>query len=590
LHRAVVSPSHPAPTAPVRALAAFLAAATLGLLATAGADAAEGPGCVVRPFAAGTAALRASGPGAAPGPPALAPAAPTGNLHLLVILARFSDVPQRAPVSRFQSLLFGSGPSVADYYAEASGGLLDVTGDLFGWVTLPQTQSYYSGGIGGVGSYPNNGQRMAEHAVTAALNAYPLLDLGDYDSDGDGAVDALLVIHSGQGFEWAGATGSNAPSSSPDPQAINSHKWTTQQKDFGSGAEVADYFTCPELQLVNPIVAPAWTDSVATVGVYCHELGHMFGLPDFYDTRSFANHVSAWDIMDFGTWNRRQGIPAFAVPGALPGLPSAWSRMFLGWTAAEVVSPAAGETVEDARTLVSASLGGAPLQLLANPFGVDWTPAAGGTGEYFLAEVRTRDGYDAGLPAEGLLLYHVDESRRNNDASRNGDGGALLRLLPQDGVISLDPGDRTDPWPGAQNAFGPASVPDSRLWNGNESGVALSGIGAVTGSSVSLALAVTNLAGGLTLPFARPNPYRPSAHGTVGLVFTPGSAAGAAGVGIYDLLGRRVRTLGPGDLDAASGLAVWNGIRDDGGPAVAGVYFFRLEGGAGSTGRIALIR
>jgi immune inhibitor A len=573
---------------PVPVLAAALALA--GASPSSGADLPEGPGCVVRPFSPG-AALRGAGPAPAAGPPALALAPSTGNLHLLVILAEFSDMPARAPLSRFQDLLFGAMPSLADYYDEASGGRITVTGDLYGWVTLPQTQFYYSQGLGGVGGYPNNGQRLAENAVSAALSAFPALDLGDYDADGDGTVDALLVIHSGQGFEWAGATGTSAVSSDPDPMAINSHKWTTMQNDFGSGAEILDYFTCPELQLVRPAVAPAWTDSVATVGVYCHELGHMFGLPDFYDTQLFTNHLSAWDIMDFGTWNRVTGTPAYAVPGALPGLPSAWSRMYLGWVLPDVVQPPAGESVQEPRTLNSSSLGAAPLQLLGNPFGVDWKPTAGGSGEFFLAEVRTKDGYDAGLPAAGLLLYHVDESRRNNDASRNEDGGALLRLLPEDGSITLQPNDVTDPWPGAQSAFGPESSPSSRLWNGSESGVELVDIQAIAGASVSLTVGVTNFAAGLELPFARPNPYHPSAHGATGLVFSPAAASGAAGVGIFDVTGRRVRSLGPSELDTSSGVAFWNGLRDDGGRAAPGIYFFRLEGGEESApGRVALIR
>lgn len=557
---------------------------------TAGAAVDDGPGCVARPFASGG-AFRAAAPAPASGPPALAPAAPTGNLHMLVILAAFADKPARAPVARFQDLLFGGMPSLTDYYDAASGGLLTVSGDLWGWVTLPESQTFYSQGLGGVGTYPNNGQKMTEDAVTGALAAYASLDLGQYDGDGDGVVDAVLIIHSGQGYEWAGATGGNSPSSSPDPFAINSHKWVTVQRDFGSGAQVVDYYTCPELQLVRPIHAPAWTDSVATIGVYCHELGHMFGLPDYYDTGSLSNHLSAWDIMDFGTWNRVVGTPAYAAPGSLPGLPSAWSRMYLGWTTPEVVAPAAGETVQEPRSLSSASEGAAPLQLLSNPFGVDWTSTLAGSGEYFLAEVRTKVGYDAGLPAPGLLIYHVDESRRNNDAARNQDGGALLRVLPQDGVISLEPGDVTDPWPGAQTAFGPLSDPDSRLWNGAESGVSLPAIGAIAGGSVSLTVDVTSLVAGLALPFARPNPYHPSLHGTVGLVFAPGTAAGARGIGIFDIAGRRVRSLGPAALDTSSGVGVWDGVRDDGGRAAPGVYFFRLEGGGGaSPGRIALIR
>jgi M6 family metalloprotease-like protein len=460
---------------------------------------------------------------------------------------------------------------------------------VYGWVTLPRSEFSYSEGVGGIGQYPNNGQGLAEEAVAAAVAQG--LDLDLYDGDGDGEVDALLVIHSGQGYEWAGEP-VGSPSPSPDPDAIHSHKWVVVQNDFGFVTQVEDYFTCPELQLVRPMIAPGWADSVQTVGVYCHEFGHVLGLPDFYDTQLFTNHVGVWDIMDFGTWNRVRSDPSLSAPGALPSHFSAWSKLFLGWTVAAPVAPAVGEVEHQTVTLESASTGGFPVQFLANPFDVDWGAGAAGAGEYFLGEVRTRAGFDAGLPSEGLLLYHVDESRANNNASVNPDGGSLLRLLAQDGVTVVNltgAPDTTDHWPGAQTAFGPFSSPGSALWNGSPSGVSVLSIGPLLGGTVTLDVEVINLTTANALPFARPNPFRPSQHGSTGLVLSLKGLGGTTSVGVYDVQGRLVRTLAGADIDGAGRVASWDGTTDGGAPAPGGIYFFRASG-VGASGKVALVR
>jgi immune inhibitor A len=552
------------------------------------APAGTAPGCVAPSWSeAGLRRVTHLPHGQVAGPPAAFPLRATGDIRLLVILAEFSDIPHRADPQRFLDRLFGPGVSLREYYLEASQDLLDVTGDVHGWVTLPRSQFSYSQGEGGIGSYPNNGQGMAEEAVAAAVSQG--LDLDAYDADGDGVVDALLVIHSGQGREWAA---SSPPSPSPDPESVHSHKWIVVQQDFGFTTRVVDYFTGPELQLVTPGIAPGWADSVQTVGVYCHEFGHVLGLPDFYDTVEFTNHVGVWDLMDFGTWNRVKSDSNLAAPGALPSHFSAWSKLFLGWNVAAPVAPAVGEVARQTVTLESASAGGFPVQLLANPFGVDWASRSPGAGEYFLGEVRTRTGFDAGLPSEGLLLYHVDESRTSNNAAANQDGGGLLRLLAQDGstVVKLvGPPDTTDHWPGAQTAFGPSSTPGSALWSGSPSGVSVPSIGLLLGGTVTLDVEVTNLSTGTALPFARPNPFRPSAHGTTGLVASLEGLGGTPSIGLYDLRGRLVRRLAGSDFDAARRVAYWDGMTDGGSPAPAGIYFFRTDGSAAS-GKVALVR
>ena len=535
----------------------------LVLLATATAASTPSPQCVVPPPRFLSGALRGS-PAAPPigvGSGVLRATAPSqGTVRILVLLAEFADRPHRIAASRFPDHLFGGGRTLRTYYAEGSGGRLDVVGDVYGWFPLPQSELYYSSGNGGVGAYPNNGQRLAEDAVAAAVSAG--VPLSNYDADGDGAVDIVLVIHSGEGYEWAGST-FRPLTPFPDPNAINSHKWVVVNGDFGAGLpRVVDYFTGPEMQRARSVFFPTWSDSISGIGVFCHEFGHVLGLPDIYDTETSESRVGLWEIMDAGTWAYVPTDPARSLPGSLPSRFSAWSRMFLGWTDPVALAPPAGEVQQAAFTLATASTGGAPLQLRTNPFGVDWTGTSPGRGEYFLAEARTREGWDAGLPGDGLLLYHVDESRAGNRASDYADRAGLLLLLPQDGNVGGTQA-ATDVWPGSSSSFGAATVPSSALHDGADSGVEVSAIAPTGSGAVSLSAFVSNLAVELPLPFARPQPFRPAANGEVALVWSVAASPAATRVTVFDLSGRRVRTLDAAGEFAASGrVARWDG-RDE---------------------------
>ena len=74
------------------------------------------------------------------------------------------------------------------------------------------------------------------------------------------------------------------------------------------------------------------------------------------------------------------------------------------------------------------------------------------------------------------------------------------------------------------------------------------------------------------LSSGRPNPFVSESRFSISL-----DGAADANVAVFDLLGRRVSTVFRGRLKAGTTELAWNGKRDDGSRATAGVYFYRLE-------------
>ena len=85
---------------------------------------------------------------------------------------------------------------------------------------------------------------------------------------------------------------------------------------------------------------------------------------------------------------------------------------------------------------------------------------------------------------------------------------------------------------------------------------------------------------------AYPNPFNSS----VTISFTL-PHDGEAAVTIYDISGRKVRSLGGGILKAGENSVVWDGADDGGVPLSSGIYFYRINcDNQGVTSKITLLR
>jgi immune inhibitor A len=361
------------------------------------------------------------------------------TLHCLIILVDFDDMPHEngfhSEPANFDTLLFSFGlrspGSMADYYRECSYSQAYLTGQVTQWYRMPQLYSYYVDGQRGFGSYPHNAQRLTEDAVTAAD---PDVDYSLFDNDNDGVVDALFVVHAGPGYEDTG-----------NLNYIHSHAWVMSHRFYLDGVELYRYSMEPE---------ETGSHQLVTIGVFCHEFGHVLGLPDLYDTDYSSQGVGDWSVMAGGSWGGG---------GARPVHFDAWSKYQLGWAIPTVLidnliqEPIdAVEYNPDTYQLFSLGL---------------WDP------QYFMVENRRQRLFDLSLPGQGLLIYHIDESVPDNTDENH----YKVAVEQADGNFDLEnnrSADGGDPWPGWSDnrTFDDFSTPDSRLYNGNASQVSVTNI------------------------------------------------------------------------------------------------------------------
>jgi immune inhibitor A len=358
------------------------------------------------------------------------------ELRVVAVLVDFPDLPaDRVQHSReyFEQLLFSRGElpnrSVAEYLSRSSAGRLELSGEVRGWFTVPQNHTYYTNGYSGIGYFPRNSQSLA---VDAFLLANGTINYAHFDNEGadgvpdsgddDELVDGFLVIHAGPGRE-AGGTG---------PDDFISLFWylpkTAADGVFGR------YFTL--------------TSEEGNIGVILHEMGHLLGLPDLYDTDGGSFGLGAWSMMAGGSNLEEGRRPADFDP---------WCKTRLGFADVINISQNAKQ-VPIAPTVDS----GVVYRL--------WREGVLGQ-EYFLLENRRQSGLDAALPGQGLLIFHVDESLNNNRNPNH----YRVALEQADGLYQLenrfgDPsfGDAGDPF-AAGDAFGRYTIPNSTSYEGSDS-------------------------------------------------------------------------------------------------------------------------
>lgn len=347
----------------------------------------------------------------------------TGTPKSLVILVNFSDksyvVP--SPQTAFTNLLNQSGytanggtGSARDYFMAASFGKFAPQFDVVGPYTLPNNMAYY--GKNDANKNDQNPQQMIIDACTLANNNG--VDFTQYDVDNDGMVDNIFVYYAG--FNEAEDV------SKTMPNTVWPHRWSLA--DYTTkfdGKIIYDYACTSELNGNSG-------SGMCGIGTFCHEFGHVLGLPDYYHTADATGSKSTldyWHIMDAGAYNNE---------GRTPPTYTAFDRFYLGWFTPEQVNTASDLTLlpiyqgmtQPATTTQQAYLLSATTH---NMNGVNPSPK-----EFFMVEYRKKIGWDAYLPGEGMLIWHIDydaaawaDNSPNNYTGSNQSASSHMRMYLQ---------------------------------------------------------------------------------------------------------------------------------------------------------------
>jgi M6 family metalloprotease-like protein len=391
------------------------------------------------------------------------PATGTGQLPVLMI--NFNDTASTYTTADFNTLLFATtGFSMKKYYEEVSYGNFTVSGSVLGWYAAANTHDYYGTNSGGSDAKPAD---LVEEAVIAAD---PTTNFATYDTDGDCFVDVVAIIHQGTGEEAGGAA-----------TDIWSHRWNLNSASFygrGSSGIYTTNDTCASggnVKVNDYIIQPeVLFGGQQTMGVFAHEYGHSFGLPDLYDTDGSSSGLGNWALMAGGSWN---GVTR---SGDRPSHMIAWSKYFLGWIAPTMVTtPLTGENVTaaaDASDVYQIGTG---------------TPASAAA-EYYLVENRNKTKFDAGLPASGMAVWHIDEGKKTVNNSDNANecippadcsvNHYRIALVQADNNWDLENnnnrGDATDLYVSSATGFSGTTAPSSDWYNGSASDFSLTNISA----------------------------------------------------------------------------------------------------------------
>jgi M6 family metalloprotease-like protein len=322
--------------------------------------------------------------------------------RIAIICVEYPDTKHNAkiPVKAWEESMFSQGTynqksitgqtvygSMYDYYLEQSYGHLKIEGKAFEYIEVSKKRGDYA-----------TGERSA--LLVEAMDKLLARDGKDALKDFDG----VFFIYAGTRYQ------------SPRGSLYWPHR-----ASFRHGGKSWPYFICEEL-------APRSTN-MGNISVFCHEFGHMLGLPDLYarPERPGEEGVGVWCAM------------ANQVGNGRPQQFCAWSKEKLGWLKPTVINP----TVK--QRLILAPVEDSPKEC----FKVLLRPDAS---EYLLLENRHKKGFDASLPADGLLIWRVVGNRPILEESHGVEG-------PRGPSVFLS----SVPFPSASNdSFTPFTTPSSR--------------------------------------------------------------------------------------------------------------------------------
>lgn len=362
----------------------------------------------------------------------------------LVILVNFKDRSFSFKNSDFDKWLNekdysvdGGTGSVKDYYRDNSMGKFIPNFIVVGPYTLEHDQIYYAENNEETGE-DTNPRAMVVEACRMAKADNPNMDFAQYDNDKDGYMDNVYVIYAG----YSEASTGNGDDMWP-------HSWTLKEEAITIDGITINNYSC-SAELVG-----AGGTKMDGIGTFTHEFGHILGLKDMYDTDEYIDGYGidpgSYSLYASGSYNNDSRTPPYLM---------AFERMQMGWCdPVELKDPedvALPSIAENVARYINAQPG-----------------RPEGTGdEWFVLENRQKKGWDAYLPAHGLLIYHYDYTQEmvekywsvngpNNNANHR-----CMYIKAADGIDDTNTRNG-DTYPGrsGNTEFTDTSVPNALNWN-----------------------------------------------------------------------------------------------------------------------------
>lgn len=300
-----------------------------------------------------------------------------GVAKVPILLVNFSNVSfKNASTANetFHNFFMGTDNlSCHKYFVDASNGLYDPQFDVYGPFTVANTRKYYGG------SSSNGNDEKPQYLVRDAIQlADPTVDFSQYDNDGDGIVDVVIVLYAGVGQASSGLN-----------EAVWPCQWSLTNGGLGKYT-TGEGVKCDKFAVFNELNGAKQTQ-IDGPGTFCHEFSHCLGLPDFYETTYNYGYMGmdVWSLMDYACYND---------DGYTPAGYTAYEKAFMGWITLLEGQPNTkynlpvlnkeGEQNTDAVILINSK----------------------DKNEYFIFESRDQQGWDEYLYDKGMLITHVTYS------------------------------------------------------------------------------------------------------------------------------------------------------------------------------------
>ena len=326
----------------------------------------------------------------------------TGSPKIPIILVQYKDVSFVNSKSTFETQYTSTtSKSAYKYFNDQSNGQYTPQFDVYGPYKLSGNRSTYGGN-----DSDGNDVGVAKMVGEAIDVAGSDINWANYDNDSDGEADVCIVVYAGGG----------EAQTSVDEQIWPCQWNLASGKSYGdgTGARTRNGKKIDKFAVFNELNGTSAT-KIDGVGTFCHEYGHCMGLPDFYETTYDNGYygMGNWDIMCGGSYND---------DGYTPVGYNSYEKNFMGW-----LTPTTPQ--ENTNYIL-------PVFNNGNDMAVKVTSPLN-SNEYYLLENRAKQGWDAYIKDEGMMVLHVTYvASRWTANTPNNEAVQLFTIIPADNKLS----------------------------------------------------------------------------------------------------------------------------------------------------------